>query len=320
MVSRKSQTWYVRVEKTDKLALLRWVRRAGTAKKLCGKYIPDHVREYMCADEKDFIDMQFDKLPDCENLHVLKDCTEQYLNGRISIEIDEKRESFRRPPTKSIRLVHQLMDEFGEEGLFDLYRNIYKYTDCGPSIGFEVYGLPSNHKARPDYGKGPEQDKFLWIYCDTLRTLPSLKEMEKKGWFVTGVSISSIVEGSDVEVEPVRLDSTNSKKDFWKAVEDVNKEASFYWERDNSQWFFVKGPEDEFCVRNTWGEIVWEDGEKPDEKVYKNVEKFIHENGNRKKVDGLEGCTQQDHPYDEYFPVPGVKGWTMCEWLNDSTW
>ena len=48
---------------------------------------------------------------------------------------------------------------------------------------------------------------------------------------VRKISVSSIVEGSDVEVEARIVDNA---EDFWSAVDDVNEEVAFYRERDNS--------------------------------------------------------------------------------------
>jgi len=53
---------------------------------------------------------------------------------------------------------------------------------------------------------------------------------------VVGVEIGSIVEGSDVEIDPEYLAFPFTDRDFDAAVQRINNEASFYWERDNTGW------------------------------------------------------------------------------------
>ena len=76
------------------------------------------------------------------------------------------------------------------------------------------------------------------------------------------IMLGSIVEGSDIEIEPVALVWPFTSAQFWGALDDIEKECAFYWERDNSIWFtaeFTKTdtPAETYYGRNTWGEIVW---------------------------------------------------------------
>lgn len=101
---------------------------------------------------------------------------------------------------------------------WEVYRAIYKATPCGPTIGFRVNGK--------------------WIYNDDLYSLPPWPVYAMTGC-IDGVSVSSIVEGSDVEVPGEKLTGDFTEAQFWNLVEQVNKEATFYWDRDNSDWYGI---------------------------------------------------------------------------------
>lgn len=57
---------------------------------------------------------------------------------------------------------------------------------------------------------------------------------------LVGIEIGSIVEGSDVDIGPYPLKFPFTDADYWKLVNDVNDEASFYWKRDNTDNFTFK--------------------------------------------------------------------------------
>ena len=96
------------------------------------------------------------------------------------------------------------------------------------------------------------------------------------------VRIGSIVEGSDVEVEPRDLVWPFTAKKFWDAVQSVDDEAKFYWDRDNSIWFVAKfepigKPVQHYHGKYCWGELEWFDTEVPDYVRNKTADYF--ENG-----------------------------------------
>jgi hypothetical protein len=205
---------------------------------------------------------------------------------------------------KQMKLVQALSNELGADSLWQIYRRIYKGTGCGPSIGFQI--------------ASPDNDPF-WSYCDDLGKLGLLEEMKAKGQVVVGISVSSIVEGSDAEVSGDTLHGAATKKQFWQLLENVDKEASFLWERDNSDWYCLKSPEDEkWSFQNTSGEIKWNDDEDdmPPKEIVAAVEKFIDDGGNM-TWDGSWGS--KTHKYDEYFPLANTD-WTVCEYINDCCW
>ena len=53
--------------------------------------------------------------------------------------------------------------------------------------------------------------------------------------YIDGISVSSIVEGSDAEVAERKLTGTFDKDEFWKAVEEVNAEACDLWDEANEE-------------------------------------------------------------------------------------
>lgn len=212
-------------------------------------------------------------------------------------------------------LVTELAEEFGADNLYGIYRPIYKYTDCGPSIGFKIRGMPATHAMR-EGAPWREGDGDVWFYCDDLGRLGTFAEMEAAGLEVIEVSVSSIVEGSDVEIDGEKLPVTTSKDDFWKAVTAVDEEAKFYWERDNSDWYLLrkKGEDStEHAFHNVWGDIKFDDDMPPELRAA--VEKFIEDGGN---MTWEKGMGRQTHGYMEWFPLIGIDGWEICEWENDS--
>ena len=124
-------------------------------------------------------------------------------------------------------------------GPYDVYRSTYKATDSGPMIGFLVHYIevipPDGFS---DYGG--EVARAKWFYGDDLRQFGTWKDMEGNGIYVTAVSVSSIVEGSDAEVpatvidiDPFEQDGEELKTAFYAAVEDVNRQACELWEEAN---------------------------------------------------------------------------------------
>lgn len=126
------------------------------------------------------------------------------------------------------------IDDGGHETFYRFGRCLYKYTDCGPWVvavlldGTEVYYESAEGNA---------------LSMDTV---------------VDHVRVGSIVEGSDVEIGPYEV---TDPKDFYKVVEQVNDEASFYWDRDNTNLYEVERPGyTTVYFRESWGDITWEDG------------------------------------------------------------
>lgn len=120
------------------------------------------------------------------------------------------------------RGVKGLLESFGDVTLCSFYKQVYKSTACGPTIGFLI--------------------DSSWIYNGDLPSL-TLKEMREAGHEVDGVSVSSIVEGSDVEIPAVRFYGAFDPDEFWKAVEEVNEKADAEWDLANSEYFSIILPD-----------------------------------------------------------------------------
>lgn len=141
--------------------------------------------------------------------------------------------------------VEQAFSEFNGPG--ELYRAVYKYTECGPGMGvciqyIEVLPPDGFH----DYPSEVERSK--WIYCDELYSLGSWSDMADKGLLILALSVSSIVEGVDqttdtheISCDPDHLELQATKEEgddlhktlrrlFYRAVDLVNEEADEIWQ------------------------------------------------------------------------------------------
>lgn len=159
----------------------------------------------------------------------------------------------------------------------DVYRSTYKYTACGPSVGFEVEYIevlpPDGFNDYPS-----EVTRRKWFYCSDLHELGTWKNMDEHGILVTGVSVSSIVEGVDqctdnheIDVTPDALGEKETDKDggelwrtlarlFREAVKAVNDEANEIWHQTHGC---------ETCAKHwegnpaNWTDNDWDIGETP---------------------------------------------------------
>lgn len=101
--------------------------------------------------------------------------------------------------------IQAIMDTLhGGDDLWLFYRSIYKYTPCGPSVGFRINGE--------------------WKYCDDLPRHVTENEI------VDAVHVSSIVEGVDCGVEGANLFVPFPAEHFWELVDSVDKQAQVLWD------------------------------------------------------------------------------------------
>lgn len=126
------------------------------------------------------------------------------------------------------------------------------------------------------------------------------------------IRIGSIVEGSDVEIDPIRLPFPLAEDDLEQAVQSINDQVSFYWERDNSHWYVLK-KDGCWCVsfRETWGDITWDTD---DESLVPDEIKAKCENIACQGDLPSLGWGQSENLVD----LGG--GWELVEYINDNTY
>ena len=86
-------------------------------------------------------------------------------------------------------------------------RSVYKYVDCGPWVCYLT-----------------EDDDVY--YMDATKENVTNENC-------VGVSVGSIVEGSEVGLGPIEMRFPFEEDAFWTNLEDINYEASVEWEEAN---------------------------------------------------------------------------------------
>ena len=127
--------------------------------------------------------------------------------------------------------VNAIMAEYDATTPYDLQRGAYKYTDCGPSVGFRLF-----------------DGSCIWNGDDRANDPSWVAHVED-------ICIGSIVEGSDAEVPPVWLnllgiadgsdricekypDETVEQlavRRWYDVLKDVNDEACALWHEANDE-------------------------------------------------------------------------------------
>lgn len=208
--------------------------------------------------------------------------------------------------SKIIHNLNEFLEDRGFDSATDWSRCFYKYTDCGPWSVFitytgEVYyeDLRRQEMIVTKVKCGctsicvPESGEHLEHHVDCAadseccacngtgvhsKWAPSGKPLPVvDNENCTGIKIGSIVEGSEVESGPFTHMFPFDMEMFNRDVAYMEGETSFYWERDNSQWYRVAVREKEYFLRNRWGDIKW-DSDKPSPKLLKKIEAFIETN------------------------------------------
>jgi len=101
------------------------------------------------------------------------------------------------------------------------------------------------------------------------------------------VELGSIVEGSDVEAGPTSLEWPFTADQFWGALQEVESEAAFYWDRDNSRDYKIiftpqNKPASVHFLHETWGEYEWSDD--TPQYVKSKVQHWLKSNGECREI------------------------------------
>jgi hypothetical protein len=116
----------------------------------------------------------------------------------------------------------------------ELYRQVYKYTDCGAYMCMTIEYLKITGTCFDDYH---EQMVCKTINADDLHELGTWKAMDERGQLAVSFTVGSIVEGvdygtDDIEVEAKQLDEEPSEfsKRFYAALKEVEEQAESIWQ------------------------------------------------------------------------------------------
>ena len=120
------------------------------------------------------------------------------------------------------------------DGLGALYRQVYKYTDCGAYLSVTIECVEVSGTCFDDYH---EQIVQKTLHCDDLPELGTWQAMDERGQLVISLTVGSIVEGVDygtdnIEVEADQLEETSSeyRKRFDAALKEVEDQAESIWQ------------------------------------------------------------------------------------------
>jgi len=115
----------------------------------------------------------------------------------------------------------------------ELYRQVYKYTDCGAYLSMTIEYVEVSGTCFDDYHEKMVQKT---LHCDELRHLGTWKEMDERGQLIVSFIVGSIVEGVDydtdnIEVDAKQLDQEPSeyRSRFYAALQEVEDQARSIW-------------------------------------------------------------------------------------------
>ena len=118
---------------------------------------------------------------------------------------------------------------------YELYRQVYKYTDCGAWLSVRVdYIEVIDPDGFHDYPSEIERSK--WIHSGELHKLGTWADMDERGELVTALMVGSIVEGVDQTTDDHELEANQTDEEpqqfrarFDAALDQVEQEAESIW-------------------------------------------------------------------------------------------
>lgn len=198
------------------------------------------------------------------------------------------------------------------------------YEDIGPKYAWKEVKCCCASNVIPD-PRDPQEDFYIPKDPDpecedcggsgkVKRWMQTREEVKVDPELCVGIKFGSIVEGSDAYSGPFEHFFPFDTEDFESDEEYMEKETSFYWERDNSQWYeVVVNGNNYYQLHYTWGEITW-DSSPPYKRLKDKVEHYIEENwGTIPTTPGLWG-----NPKPGWVPakIPGTRA-EIYETYND---
>lgn len=117
----------------------------------------------------------------------------------------------------------------------ELYRQVYKYTDCGAWLSVKVdYIEVIEPDGFNDYPSEIERSK--WIHSGELHKLGTWADMDERGELVTALMVGSIVEGVDQTTDEYEIEAHQTDEEpkqfrarFDAALDQVEQEAESIW-------------------------------------------------------------------------------------------
>lgn len=172
------------------------------------------------------------------------------------------------------------------ESPYEYGRNLYKATACGPWVSYTT----------------PADKRGYIYYEDPL----ARRTKAKQDWWAscTGIEIGSIVEGSDVEVGPTKLVFPFTEDELEKVVAEIDAEAGFYWDRDNSTYYNVCNAQGELHLACVWADFddaptgTWAEDDEESLELAKRAGETLFSTG--------------PHTYEDLIPIPGTS-WFVQE-------
>ena len=120
------------------------------------------------------------------------------------------------------------------DGPAELYRQVYKYTDCGAYLSVTIEYVEVSGTCFDDYH---EKMVRKTISGDDLYNLGTWQAMDERGQLAVSFTVGSIVEGVDygtdeIEIESKQLDEESSdfRKRFDEALKEVEQQADAIWQ------------------------------------------------------------------------------------------
>jgi hypothetical protein len=155
------------------------------------------------------------------------------------------------------------------------------------------------------------EDQPDWVWCDDL---PEGKAARDE--CPLGIAVSSIVEGSDVDLEPRKIEKPFTQTEFDEALDDLKNEVDFYWNRDNSTRILIEKVQSAPTVSaHIYADTLFASWAAGDESPQFNQEELFPEvlKAHLRSFDHWTDLNEQSW-------TPLIAGYKAKTWIDDSTY